>query len=81
VQLVGDTIDTMFSRFQSIVNKMCADKAQLPYDDHKRALKLLRALDWRVWEVKVSSIIELSNYETLTMKELFSKLKSTNIDH
>jgi hypothetical protein len=48
-RLVGETIDTMFSRFQSIVNKMSANKAQLPYDDHERALKLLHALDQRVW--------------------------------
>jgi hypothetical protein len=74
-------IDTMFSRFQSNVNKMSANKAHLPYDDHERALKLLHALDRRVWEVKVSTIIELPNYETLTMDELFNKLKSTEIDH
>jgi len=71
----------MFSRFQSIVNKMRANKAQLPYSDHERALKLLHALDRRVWEVKVSAIIESPNYETLTVDELFSKLKSTEIDH
>jgi hypothetical protein len=71
----------MFSWLKSIVNKMHANKAQLPYDDHERALKLLHALDWRVWEVKVSVIIELPNYVTLTMDELFSKLKSTEIDH
>jgi hypothetical protein len=34
VQLVGETIDIMFSRFQSIVNKMHANKEPLPYDDH-----------------------------------------------
>ena len=38
-QLAGETIDSMFSRFQSIVNKMRANKAQLPYSDHERALK------------------------------------------
>jgi hypothetical protein len=80
-QLARETIDYMFSRFQSIVNKMRANKAQLPYSDHERALKLLHALDWRVWEVKVSAIIESPNYETLIMDELFSKLKSTEIDH
>jgi hypothetical protein len=53
---------------------MHANKAQLPYDDHERALKLLHALDRRVWEVKVSTIIESPNYETLTMDELFRKL-------
>jgi hypothetical protein len=71
----------MFSRFQTIVNKMRANKAQLPYDDHERALKLLYALDRKVWDVKVTAIIESSRYETLTMDELFSKLKSTEIDY
>ena len=72
----------MFSRFQVIVNKMRTNKPQLPYDDHERALKLLHALDRRVWEVKVSAILELPNYETLTVDKLFSKLiKSTEIDH
>jgi hypothetical protein len=81
VQLVGETIDTMFSWFPSIVNRMHAYKAQLPYDDHERALKLLHALDQRVWEVKVSMIIESPNYEILTVDELFNKLKSTKIYH
>jgi hypothetical protein len=71
-QLAGETIDYMFSRFQTIVNKMRANKAQLPYNAHERALKLLHALDWRVWEVKVSTIIESPNYETLIVDELFS---------
>ena len=81
VQLEGETIDAMFARFQTIVNKMRANRANLPYDDHERALKLLYALDRRVWEVKVSTIIESPAYDTLTMDELFSKLKSTEIDH
>jgi hypothetical protein len=51
VRLARETIYTMFSQFQSIMNKMCANKAQLPYDDHERALKIIHALDQRVWEV------------------------------
>jgi hypothetical protein len=47
-QLDGGTIDAMFSLFQTIVNKMRANKAQLPYEDHERALKLLYALDRKV---------------------------------
>jgi hypothetical protein len=81
VQLARETIDTMFSQFQSIVIKMHANKAQFPYNDHEIALKLLHALDQKVWEVKVLGIIESPNYETLTMDEIFSKLKSTEIDH
>ena len=80
-QLDGESIDAMFSRFQTIINKMRANKAQLPYDDHERALKLLYALDRKVWDVKVSAIIESSNYDTITVDELFSKLKSTEIDY
>jgi hypothetical protein len=60
---------------------MRANKAQLPYDDHERALKLLYALDRKVWDVKVTAIIESSGYETLTVDELFSKLKSTEINY
>jgi hypothetical protein len=69
------------SHFQTIVNKMRANKAQLPYDDHEEALKLLYTLDQKVWDVKVSAIIESANYDTLTVNELFSKLKSTEIDY
>jgi hypothetical protein len=76
-----ESIDAMFSCFQTIVNKMRANKPQLLYDDHERALKLLYALDWKVWDVKVSAIIEFTNYDTLTVDELFSKFKSTEIDY
>ena len=34
VQLHGESVDSMFSRFQSIVNKTWANKSQLPYDGH-----------------------------------------------
>jgi hypothetical protein len=47
-QLDSESIDVMFSRFETIVNKIRANKAQLPYDDHERALKLLYALDRKV---------------------------------
>ena len=77
VKLARETIDMMLSHLKSIVNRMCANKAHLPYDDHERALKLVHALDQRVWEVKVLAIIETPNYQTLTVDELFNKLKST----
>ena len=41
---------------------------------------MLHALDRMVWEVKDSAIIESPNYETLMVDELFSKLKSIEID-
>jgi hypothetical protein len=60
---------------------MRANKPQLPYDDHERALKVLYALDRKVWDMKVPPIFESVNYDTLTVDELFSKLKSTKIDY
>jgi hypothetical protein len=80
-QLDEESVDAMFSRFLLIVIKMRANKPQLPYDDHERALKLLYTLDKKVWDVKVSTIIESANYNTFTVDELFSKLKSTKIDY
>jgi hypothetical protein len=53
----------------------------LPYDDHYRALKLLHSLDRTVWSAKVEVIMKSDNYETLTVDELFSDLKSSEVDH
>src|SRR5438132_12946407 len=53
---------------------------QMPYEDHDLALKLIHALDRSVWGVKVDAIIESTNYETLTLEDLYSKLRSTEID-
>jgi hypothetical protein len=59
---------------------MRANKAQLPYDDHERALKLLHDLDRMVWDVKILAIIESPNYEIVIVDELFNKIKSIEID-
>jgi hypothetical protein len=70
----------MFQRFMVIVNNMRANVAVLPYDDHDRAIKLLHSLDHTVWSEKVEAILESEKYETLTVDELFSKLKSSEVD-
>ena len=67
------------ARFQSIVNKMHAKKPQLSYDNHERAKNCCKPRS-EVWEIKVVTIIGSLNYETLTVDELFSKLKSIEID-
>jgi hypothetical protein len=48
----------------------------LPYDDHDRAIKLLHSLDRTIWGGKFEAIVESEKYDTLTVNELFSKLKS-----
>jgi hypothetical protein len=70
----------MFQRFTVIVNNMRANVAVLPYVDHDRAVKLLHSLDRTVWSGKVEAIVELEKYETLMVDELFSKLKSSEVD-
>jgi hypothetical protein len=78
--LPGESIDAMFQRFTVIVNNMRANVAVLPYDDHDRAVKLLHSLDRTVWSGKVEAILESEKYETVTVDELFSKLKSSEVD-
>jgi hypothetical protein len=52
----------------------------LPYDDHDRAVKLLHSLDRTIWGGKFEAIVESEKYDTLTVNELFSKLKSAEVD-
>jgi hypothetical protein len=59
---------------------MNANVVVLLYDDLDRAVKLLHYLDHTVWSGKVEAILELEKYETLTVDELFSKLKSLEVD-
>jgi hypothetical protein len=71
----------MFQRFTVIVNNMRANVAVLPYDEHDRAVKLLHSLDRTVWSGNVEAILESEKYETITVDELFSKLRSSEVDH
>jgi hypothetical protein len=59
---------------------MRANVDVLPYDDHDRAVKLLHSLDRTIWGKRFKAIVESEKYDTLTVNELFSKLKSTEVD-
>jgi hypothetical protein len=63
-----------------VVNNMRANVDVLPYDDHDRAVKLLHSLDRTIWGGKFEAIVELEKYDTLMVNELFSKLKSAEVD-
>jgi hypothetical protein len=78
--LPGESIDALFQRFTFVVNNMRANVDVLPYDDHDRAVKLLHSSDHTVWGRKFEAIVESEKYDTLTVNELFSKLKSTEVD-
>jgi hypothetical protein len=78
--LLGESIDALFQRFTVVVNNMRANADVLPYDDHDRAVKLLHSLDRTIWSRKFEAIVESEKYDTLTVNELFSKLKSAEVD-
>jgi hypothetical protein len=63
-----------------VVNNMRANVDVLPYDDDDRAVKLLHSLDSTVWGGKFEAIVESEKYDTVTVNELFSKLKSAEVD-
>jgi hypothetical protein len=78
--LPGESIDALFQRFMVVVNNMRANVDVLPYDDHDRAVNLLHSLDRTIWGGKFEAIVESEKYDTLTVNELFSKLKSVEVD-
>jgi hypothetical protein len=78
--LPGESIDALFQRFTVVVNNMRAKVDVLPYDDHDRAVKILHSLDRTVWGGKFEAIVESEKYGSLTVNELFSKLKSAEVD-
>jgi hypothetical protein len=78
--LPGESIDALFRRFTVVVNNMRANVDVLPHDDHDRAVKLVHSLDRTIWGGKFEAIVELEKYDTLTLNELFSKLKSAEVD-
>jgi hypothetical protein len=77
--LPGESINALFQRFMVVVNNM-TNVDVLLYDDHDRAVKLLHSLDRTVWGGKFEAIVESEKYDTLTVNELFSKLKSAEVD-
>jgi hypothetical protein len=78
--LPGESIDALFQRFTMVVNNMSANVDVLPYDDHDRAVKLLHSLDRMIWGGMFEAIMESEKYDTLTVNEVFSKLKSAEMD-
>jgi hypothetical protein len=78
--LPGESIDALFQRFTVVVNNMRANVNVLPYDDHDRSVKLLHSSDRTIWGGKFEAIVESEKYDTLTVNELFLKLKSAEVD-
>jgi hypothetical protein len=78
--LPGESIDALFQRFTVVVNNMRANVDVLLYDNHDRAVNLLHSLDRTICGGKFEAIVESEKYDTLTVHELFSKLKLAEVD-
>jgi hypothetical protein len=78
--LPSESIDALFQRFTVVANNMRTNVDVLLYDDHDRDVKLLHWLDRTVWGGKFEAIVESEKYDTLTVNELFSKLKFAEVD-
>jgi hypothetical protein len=77
--LPGESTDALFQRFTVVINNMRSNVDVLLYDDDDRAIKLLHSLDHTVWGRKFEAIVESEKYDTLTVNELFLKLKSVEV--
>jgi hypothetical protein len=78
--LPSESIDALFQRFTVVVNNMRDNVDMLLEDDRDRAVKLLHSLDRTIWGGKFEANVEYEKYDTLTVNELFSKLKSAEVD-
>jgi hypothetical protein len=78
--LPGESINALFQRFTVVVNNMRANVDVLPYDDHDIAIKLLHSFNHTIWGGKFEAVVESRKYDTLTVNELFLKLKSAELD-
>jgi hypothetical protein len=74
-QKPGESINDCFARFESIVSNLCSC-GPLAYSDNERAKQLLYAFDDSVWDMKITVLEESTDFATLDIKKLFSKLKS-----
>jgi hypothetical protein len=75
----SESINALFQRFMVVVNNMRVNVDVLPYNDHDRAVKLLHFGSYGLGR-KVRVHCGVEKYGTLTVNELFSKLKSAEVD-
>jgi hypothetical protein len=74
-QKPGESLDNCFAYFESIVSSLCS-YGPLAYSDNERAKQLLYTLDDSVWGMKITALEGSTDFATLDIEKLFSKLKS-----
>jgi hypothetical protein len=74
-QKPSESLDDCFTRFESIVSRLCSC-GPLAYFDNERAMQLLYVLDDHIWGMKIIALEESVDFAILDIEKLFSKLKS-----
>jgi hypothetical protein len=69
------SLDDCFARFESIISNL-RSCSPVTYSDNEHAKQLLYALDDHVWGMKITALKESTDFATLDIEKLFSKLKS-----
>jgi hypothetical protein len=75
-----ESLYDFFARFESIVSNLRAC-GPLAYTYNECAKQLLYALDDQLWGMKITALEESTNFATLDIEKLFSKLKSHELSH
>jgi len=68
----GEDIQTMFQRFQTILNEL--HSLGRHYDNYDHIDKILRSLS-RKWKPQVTTLITIQNLDSMTLEELIKILK------
>jgi hypothetical protein len=74
-QKPGESLDDCFAHFESIISSL-RSCGPLAYSNNERTKQLLYALDDSVWGMKINALKESTDFATLDIEKLFSKLKS-----
>uniref|UniRef100_A0A0R0EFW2 Uncharacterized protein n=1 Tax=Glycine max TaxID=3847 RepID=A0A0R0EFW2_SOYBN len=68
----GDDIQTIFRRFQTILNELrCLNKT---FDNYENIDKILRIL-YRMWRLQVTTLRTVKNLDSMSIEELIGTLK------
>ena len=71
----GESLNSVATRFDNIVSNL-RSCGVLAFTANQLARKLLYSLDESVWGVKIAALEESSDFATLTVEKLYSKLKT-----
>jgi hypothetical protein len=67
-QKPGESLDDCFARFESIVSSLCSC-CPLAHSDNEHAKQLLYTLDDHVWGMKITALVESTDFATIDIEK------------